>query len=99
MHQDYCCDMRGLLSFLVLFLLSKKPMHGQEIANEIGKRKGFRPSPGTIYPALKALKENGLIKQKRQGKRIVYTLTKKGKTGYKEAKGHFCRTFFGVFSD
>jgi len=29
--------MRGLLGFLVLFLLSKKPMHGQEIANELAK--------------------------------------------------------------
>jgi PadR family transcriptional regulator, regulatory protein PadR len=27
--------MRGMLGFLILFLLSKKPMHGQEIADEI----------------------------------------------------------------
>ena len=33
---DYCCDMRGMLGFLILFLLSKKPMHGQELA---GRRK------------------------------------------------------------
>lgn len=32
-----CCDMRGLLGFLILFLLSKKPMHGQEIASELAK--------------------------------------------------------------
>jgi PadR family transcriptional regulator, regulatory protein PadR len=32
---NYCCDMRGMLGFLILFLLSKKPMHGQEIADEI----------------------------------------------------------------
>jgi DNA-binding PadR family transcriptional regulator len=29
-----------MLGFLILFLLSKKPMHGQEIAGEIGRRKG-----------------------------------------------------------
>ena len=57
---ESCCDMRGLLSFLILFLLSKKPMHGQEIANELERRKGIRPSPGTIYPALKV----GLFKNK-----------------------------------
>jgi PadR family transcriptional regulator, regulatory protein PadR len=33
-----CCDMRGLLGFLILFLLSKKSMHGQDIANEIAKK-------------------------------------------------------------
>ena len=32
-----CCDMRGLLGFLILFLLSKKPMHGQGLAAEMAK--------------------------------------------------------------
>ena len=57
----YCCDMRGMLGFLILFLLSKKSMHGQELAEEIARRKGERPSPGTIYPALKGLREMGFI--------------------------------------
>ena len=56
---SYCCDMRGMLGFLILFLLSKKPMHGQELADEITRRKGEKPSPGTIYPALKKLREMG----------------------------------------
>ncbi len=92
-----CCDMRGMLSFLILFLLSKKPMHGQELAEEIGKRKGEKPSPGTIYPALKALREAGLIKEKRSGKIKIYELTKDGKLGLEEAKRQFCRTFTDVF--
>jgi DNA-binding PadR family transcriptional regulator len=33
----------------------------QEIADEIAKRKGEKPSPGTIYPALKNLREMGFI--------------------------------------
>ena len=94
--KEYCCDMRGMLSFLVLFLLSKKPMHGQEIADEIGKRKGTKPSPGTIYPALKALKEAGLIKEKKDGKNIIYELTKDGKIGLAEAKRHFCQMFVDI---
>ena len=92
-----CCDMRGMLSFLILFLLSKKEMHGQEISDEICRRKGERPSPGTIYPALKGLKESGLVKERKVGKTIVYGLTKKGETGLKEAKAHFCRAFVDVF--
>ena len=97
-HHDHCCDMRGLLSFLILFLLSKGPMHGQEIAREIEKRKGIKPSPGTIYPALRGLKEHGLIKESREGKTVTYSLTPEGRRGIIEAKRHFCRAFMDVFN-
>jgi len=90
--------MRGLLSFLILFLLSKQSMHGQDLAEEIGKRKGERPSPGTIYPALKGLKEAGFITERREGKTIIYSLTAAGKRALKTAKQRFVRTFMGVFS-
>lgn len=93
---DNCCDMRGMLSFLILFLLSKKPMHGQEISNELEKRKGDRPSPGTVYPALKYLKEKGLVKEKKDGKMIVYSLTEDGKKNLKASKQMFCKIFTDV---
>ncbi len=96
MDKTYC-DMRGFLSFLILFILSKKDMHGQEIALELEKRKGCKPSPGTIYPALKQLKENKLIKEKREGKTITYSLTDIGKKEFASAKNQFCRTFSDVF--
>ncbi|MDE1798131.1 MAG: PadR family transcriptional regulator [Candidatus Micrarchaeota archaeon] len=91
--------MRGMLSFLVLFILSKKSMHGQEIADEIGKRKGGRHSPGTIYPALKGLKESGLIDEKKRGKTIIYSLSDDGKRTLKLAKEKFCKTFVGIFGN
>lgn len=96
-EEIYGCDMRGMLSFLILFLLSKKKMNGKQITGEIGKRKGCEPSPGTIYPALKGLKESGLISEKKSGKTITYTLTDDGKKALKNAKEYFCRTFTGVF--
>jgi len=92
------CDMRGMLSFLILFLLSKKSLHGQQICDEMEKRKGIRPSPGTIYPALKDLKESGLILEHKKGKTIVYSLSEQGKDELKFAKQKFCRAFIGVFS-
>lgn len=91
------CNMRGMLSFLILFLLSKKPMHGQQIATEMEKRKGCKPSPGTIYPALKYLKNAGLIKEKREGKNIIYELTAEGKMVFKASRDRFCRIFTGVY--
>jgi DNA-binding PadR family transcriptional regulator len=92
------CDMRGMLSFLILFILSKKPMHGTQISDEIGQRKGCRPSPGTIYPALKGLKEAGLVEEKKAGKMIVYSLSEEGKHTLKAAKEKFCQTFVGVMN-
>src|SRR3989344_3049955 len=93
---DNCCDMRGMLSFLILFLLSKKPMHGQEIADEMEKRKGERQSPGTIYPALKGLKEAGVNKEKKEGKTISDSLTEEGKHTLKMSNQRFCKIFFWI---
>ena len=87
------CDMRGLLSFQILFLLSKTPMHGEQLAQEIKKRRGEKPKAGTIYPALKDLSSNGLIKGKKNGKIIVYSLTTDGKEAYKNALKYFVRSF------
>lgn len=89
--------MRGMLSFLILFLLSKKPLHGQGLAAEIGKRKGSKPSPGTIYPALAALKDAGLISEQKDGKSLVYSLTPEGRRVLTVAKRRFCETFVGVY--
>jgi PadR family transcriptional regulator PadR len=93
---EECCDMRGLLGFLVLFLVSKKPMHGQEIANELAKRRGDKPSPGTIYPALKNLKDAGFLSEVKEGITITYSLTSRGERVLELAKNRFTRTFFGV---
>ena len=92
-----CCDMRGMLGFLILFLLSKKPMHGQELAEDIAQRKGDKPSPGTIYPALRSLRELGFISEEKEGKIIVYTLTERGKQALRIAKRKFTKTFLGIF--
>jgi PadR family transcriptional regulator, regulatory protein PadR len=86
-----------MLGFLILFLLSKKSMHGQEIADEISKRKGERPSSGTIYPALKNLKGMGFIREEKEGKTIVYSLTERGKNALRVSKQRFVRTFLGLY--
>jgi PadR family transcriptional regulator, regulatory protein PadR len=94
---EECCDMRGMLGFLILFILSKKPMHGQEIADELAKRRGDRPSPGTIYPALKSLKYAGFVSEEEKvGKTITYSLTPRGTKAFQIAKRRFTRTFLGV---
>lgn len=94
-----CCDMRGMLSFLILWLLSKKPMYGQELAKEISKRRGTKPNPGTIYPALRELKKRGLIELKKEGRTTNYYITKKGRKGIQTACEYFCKAFGEIFQE
>ena len=84
--------MKGFLSFLILWLVHKKNMTGAEIALELEKRKGRRPSPGTIYPVLKHLKDAGLLSIDESK---CYSLTKRGR---KELEAHL-NTFFQTFCD
>ncbi len=92
-----CCDMRGMLGFMILWLLQKKSMYGEELAQELGKMKGGKPTPGTIYPALKQLKEKGQISSHKEGKKVIYSLTDEGHKGIKEAIEYFCQAFGPVF--
>ncbi|MBE0511618.1 PadR family transcriptional regulator [Candidatus Bathyarchaeota archaeon] len=91
--------MRGMLSFLILWLLSKRPMYGQELAEEIGKRRGTKPNPGTIYPALKELKKRGLIKSKKEGRVTNYHITEEGRKGIQKACEYFCKAFGEIFQE
>jgi len=87
------CDMRGMLSFLILWILAQKPAHGQQIANEIERRKGAKPTPGTIYPALKELRRRGMISSERKGRMTIYTITPKGRRALEWGCGRVCRMF------
>lgn len=84
---------------MILWLLSKRPMYGQEIAQELEKMKGGKPTPGTIYPALKQLKETGAVTSRKEGRKVVYSLTPNGEIGVVEAMDYFCSAFAGIFED
>jgi PadR family transcriptional regulator, regulatory protein PadR len=91
----HCCfDMRGFLSYLVLWSLKDRTMNGAEIAKELEKRKGSKPSPGTIYPVLKELKDDGLVSC---DDNKDYSLTKKGEKELKGACAVFCRQFYDFY--
>ncbi|WP_441246377.1 PadR family transcriptional regulator [Kitasatospora sp. McL0602] len=72
---------RGDVRASLLALLRERPMHGYEMITEIGERTGgaWRPSPGSVYPTLQLLEEEGLIKaQEISGKRL-FDLTETGR--------------------
>ena len=72
-------------------------MSGEEISQEIKKRKGSKPSPGTIYPVLKSLSKSGFIEEiKGNNKMKKYRITKKGKKELKLATKKFCQIFYDM---
>ncbi len=68
-------------------------MNGAEIGGELEKRRGSKPSPGTIYPALKELKNIGLIKV---DAKKTYSLTPTGEEELKTACKFFCTIFYDM---
>ena len=91
-----CCDMRGLLSFLILHILSKRAMHGMEIAEEIARRKADKPNPGTLYPTLKEMERKGLIESSKKGNTRLHKLTPAGKEGLARAKDFFIQAYADI---
>jgi len=74
---------RGDVRAAALALLSEQPMNGYQIIQEIGERSGgvWRPSPGSVYPALQQLEDEGLIQAEAgDGGRRGFVLTDAGRT-------------------
>lgn len=80
---------RGGIQAAVLALLAEQPMHGYQILQELEKRTGgaWTPSPGSIYPSLQALEEQGLVTSEKAGGKRVYTLTPEGEARTAEQPG------------
>ncbi len=72
---------RGDVRAAVLTLLLERPMHGYQIISEIGERSGgsWKPSPGSVYPTLQMLTDEGLLKAEESGGRKTYSLTDEGR--------------------
>ncbi|MGI8627953.1 MAG: PadR family transcriptional regulator [Geodermatophilaceae bacterium] len=77
---------RGDVRAAILVLLDEQPRHGYELISEISERSGgvWRPSPGTVYPTLSQLEDEGLIQVERLDGRKTATLTDEGRS-YVEA--------------
>ncbi len=72
---------RGDVRAAVLALLVEKPMHGYQIIHEIEERSGgaWKPSPGSVYPTLQLLADEGLISAEESNGRKTYSLTDEGR--------------------
>lgn len=73
---------RGDVRAAILVLLAERPMHGYEMIQEIGERSQdlWRPSPGSVYPTLQLLVDEGLIvSSETEGSKKLFELTEVGR--------------------
>jgi DNA-binding PadR family transcriptional regulator len=81
---------RGDVREALLALLAEQPMHGYQMIRELAERSGgtWRPSPGSVYPVLSLLADEGLVRaQEAEGKRVFH-LTDVGRAHVESRVGH-----------
>jgi DNA-binding PadR family transcriptional regulator len=80
---------RGDVRAAALLLLAEAPLNGYQIMQEIERRSEglWKPSPGSVYPALAQLEDEGLVRAEEVGDRRTYALTDAGRTYVDERRG------------
>jgi len=71
---------RGDIRQTILLLLAEEPRNGYGLMQEVEERSGgvWRPSPGSVYPALSQLEDEGLVTSTEHEGRKAFTLTDEG---------------------
>src|SRR3954469_13965994 len=72
---------RGDVRAALLVLLAEEPRNGYGLMQEIERRSDgvWRPSPGSVYPALQQLEDEGLVRAVESGGRKEFELTDEGR--------------------
>ena len=80
---------RGDVKTAILALLTEQPMHGYQIIHEIEKRSNgaWKPSPGSVYPTLQLLADEGLVHVEEVGDKKTYALTESGREAAEASSG------------
>src|SRR4051812_699294 len=82
---------RGDIRSAILLLLAEEPRNGYGLMQEIEERSGgvWRPSPGSVYPALAQLEDEGLVRATEHEGRKSFTLTDEGSTHVEDNRERF----------
>ena len=80
---------RGDVRAALLALLIERPMHGYEIIQELSERTMgmWQPSPGSVYPTLQLLEDEGLITGEEADGKRRFTLTDAGREAVAARQG------------
>lgn len=79
---------RGGIKYAILAHLKEKPSHGYDIIRAMEERSGgfYSPSPGTIYPNLQALEDQGFVTMVQEEGKRVYSISEAGLAFLEEHK-------------
>jgi len=71
----------GDMKYVILKLLRDKPMHGYEVMKALEEETHgcYKPSPGTVYPTLQWLEDEGLVSAETADGKKVYSITDQGR--------------------
>jgi DNA-binding PadR family transcriptional regulator len=77
---------RGDVRTAALLLLAEQPLNGYQIMQAIEERSQgvWRPSPGSVYPTLQQLEDEGLVSSKESGGQHLLELTDTGRAALAE---------------
>jgi DNA-binding PadR family transcriptional regulator len=77
---------RGDIRQAILLLLEEEPRNGYGLMQEVEERSGgaWRPSPGSVYPALAQLEDEGLVQMVEEEGRKDFSLTDEGRKWVEE---------------
>ena len=72
---------RGDVRAAILDVLATEPMNGYQVIQQIAERSGgaWKPSPGSVYPTLQQLEDEGLVEGTEVEGRRVLRLTDEGR--------------------
>ncbi len=78
---------RGAVRTAVLIALREEPAHGYEVMRRLEEMSGglWRPSPGSVYPHLQMLEDQGLVRAEEVDGSRVFTLTDAGRAEAEKA--------------
>jgi DNA-binding PadR family transcriptional regulator len=81
--------LRGAIGLHILHHAAEREIHGAWMTAELAEH-GHRISPGTLYPTLHRMEENGLLRSHEEvvdgRRRRVYAITRDGRRALSEAR-------------
>jgi len=86
---------RGDVRLAIIDVLAAEPMNGYQVIQEIARRSGgaWKPSPGSVYPTMQQLQDEGLISERGDGGRRKFELTDDGRTYVEEHLDELAETW------
>ncbi len=86
---------RGDVRAAILDMLKDEPMNGYQLISQIAERSGgaWKPSPGSVYPTIQQLEDEGLVEADDERGRRTLRLTEDGKRYVEEHADELAETW------